>query len=104
MKIQGANEEMLMTACQQFMGKSEREIQEVARETLEGHQRAIMGNMTVEVQLLLVLLEFCVTEKPVFDFTPSPLNSHGSTVWNDEIRGLRSFHVRALFRLIPRNP
>jgi flotillin len=40
---------MLQAACQQFLGKSEREIQTIARETLEGHQRAIMGNMTVEV-------------------------------------------------------
>ena len=48
-KIQGQNEEMLLAACQQFMGKREREIQEIAKETLEGHQRAIMGNMTVEV-------------------------------------------------------
>ena len=40
---------MLQTACQQFLGKTERDIQTVAKETLEGHQRAIMGNMTVEV-------------------------------------------------------
>ena len=49
MKIQGQNEEMLYAACQQFMGKSDHEIQQIATETLEGHQRAIMGNMTVEV-------------------------------------------------------
>ncbi len=48
-KVQGANEEMLMAACQQFLGKHENEIMEISRETLEGHQRAIMGNMTVEV-------------------------------------------------------
>ena len=48
-KIQGQNEEMLASACQQFMGKSENEIRHIAMETLEGHQRAIMGNMTVEV-------------------------------------------------------
>ena len=40
---------MLHTACQLFMGKPERQIQEIAKETLEGHQRAIMGTMTVEV-------------------------------------------------------
>ena len=49
MKIQGQNEEMLAAACQQFLGKSERDIRMIAQETLEGHQRAIMGNMTVEV-------------------------------------------------------
>ena len=40
---------MLQAACQQFLGKTESDIQAVAKETLEGHQRAIMGNMTVEV-------------------------------------------------------
>ena len=40
---------MLKTACQQFLGKSENDIRRIAQETLEGHQRAIMGNMTVEV-------------------------------------------------------
>jgi flotillin len=48
-KIQGQNEEMLLAACEQFLGKTEDEIQQVALETLEGHQRAIMGSMTVEV-------------------------------------------------------
>ena len=49
-KIQGQNEEMLLAACEQFLGKSEDEITQVALETLEGHQRAIMGSMTVEVK------------------------------------------------------
>jgi hypothetical protein len=40
---------MLLAACEQFLGKTEDEIQQVALETLEGHQRAIMGSMTVEV-------------------------------------------------------
>lgn len=39
---------MLRAACEQFLGKSEDEIMSIARETLEGHQRAIMGTMTVE--------------------------------------------------------
>lgn len=49
MKIQGQNEEMLLTACEQFLGKTKAEIHEIALHTLEGHQRAIMGSMTVEV-------------------------------------------------------
>jgi flotillin len=53
-KIQGQNIEMLQTACQQFLGKSENDIRRIAQETLEGHQRAIMGNMTVEVVYGLV--------------------------------------------------
>jgi len=47
-KIQGQNEEMLLAACEQFLSKNEEQIQQVALETLEGHQRAIMGSMTVE--------------------------------------------------------
>jgi len=53
-KIQGQNEEMLQAACQQFLGKSEEHIRQIALETLEGHQRAIMGNMTVEVSVVLL--------------------------------------------------
>ncbi len=48
MKINGSNEEMLRAAAEQFGSKSTQEIIFVAKETLEGHQRAIMGNMTVE--------------------------------------------------------
>lgn len=40
---------MLLAACEQFLGKAESEIQMIALETLEGHQRAIMGSMSVEV-------------------------------------------------------
>lgn len=47
-KIQGQNKEMLATACQMFMGKSENEIAQIALETLEGHQRAIIAHLTVE--------------------------------------------------------
>merc|ERR1712002_115143 len=47
-KIQGQSQEMLAAACMQFLGKKEREIQAIALETMEGHQRAIMGTMTVE--------------------------------------------------------
>lgn len=52
MKIQGQNKEMLATACQMFMGKSEGEIAQIALETLEGHQRAIIAHLTVEVGVL----------------------------------------------------
>ncbi|KAL8213049.1 UNVERIFIED_CONTAM: hypothetical protein K2H54_060414, partial [Gekko kuhli] len=47
-KIQGQNKEMLSAACQMFLGKTESEIAQIALETLEGHQRAIMAHMTVE--------------------------------------------------------
>lgn len=48
LKIEGQNEDMLAKACQQFLGKREHEIHSIALQTLSGHQRAIMGNMTVE--------------------------------------------------------
>ena len=39
---------MLRAAVEQFSDKTEKEIQDVARVTLEGHQRAIMGALTVD--------------------------------------------------------
>merc|ERR1712215_370295 len=47
-KINGSSEEMLSYAAEQFGGKSQDEILQICLETVEGHQRAIMGNMTVE--------------------------------------------------------
>jgi len=47
-KITSSNEEMLRAAVEQFIDKTEKEIQDVARVTLEGHQRAIMGALTVD--------------------------------------------------------
>ena len=42
------SEEAIRTAAQQFLGKGDHEIAQVALQTLEGHQRAILGTMTVE--------------------------------------------------------
>ena len=53
-KVQSGNEKILHSACELFLGKSERDIKNVARETLEGHQRAILGQMTVEVSYWLI--------------------------------------------------
>ena len=47
-KVNGKNQEMLKAAAEQFGGKDEDEISNVAKLTLEGHQRAVMGTMTVE--------------------------------------------------------
>merc|ERR1711936_1455993 len=47
-KINGEKSEMLELAAEQFGGKHPDEIQRICLETMEGHQRAIMGNMTVE--------------------------------------------------------
>jgi len=48
LKVNGASNEMLESAAEQFGGKHENEIMEICLATLEGHQRAIMGCMTVE--------------------------------------------------------
>ena len=47
-KINGENDEMVRSAAEIFGSKEEKEIAFIAQETLEGHQRAMMGNMTVE--------------------------------------------------------
>jgi flotillin len=41
-------EEAIRTAAQQFLGKDRTEIARVALQTMEGHQRAILGTLTVE--------------------------------------------------------
>jgi len=75
-KIQGQNEEMLLAACEQFLGKNDDEITQVALETLEGHQRAIMGSMTVE-EIYRDRKKF---SKAVFEVASSDLVNMGITV------------------------
>ncbi len=43
-----SKEEMIATAAEQFLSKSPSEMLDVARQTLEGHLRAIIGTMTIE--------------------------------------------------------
>ena len=73
MKVQGQSEEMLASACELFLGKSEVEVRRVAQETLEGHQRAIMGNMTVEVCSKLIGSRFVCKKLIRFHFVCSKL-------------------------------
>ncbi|MCY3895269.1 MAG: SPFH domain-containing protein [Chloroflexi bacterium] len=44
----GRSEDAIRTAAEQFLGKTATQIAEVALQTLEGQQRAILGTMTVE--------------------------------------------------------
>jgi flotillin len=46
-KIRG-DEASIRTSAEQFLGKTVEEIKEVARQTVEGHLRAIIGTLTVE--------------------------------------------------------
>uniref|UniRef100_A0A2H8TE68 Flotillin-1 n=2 Tax=Melanaphis sacchari TaxID=742174 RepID=A0A2H8TE68_9HEMI len=84
-KIQGQNEEMLLTACEQFLGKPKEEIHEIALHTLEGHQRAIMGSMTVE-EIYKDRKKF---SKQVFEVASSDLVNMGITVVSYTIKDIR---------------
>ncbi|XP_018569869.1 flotillin-1 isoform X1 [Anoplophora glabripennis] len=84
-KIQGQNEEMLLAACEQFLGKSENEIQHIALVTLEGHQRAIMGSMTVE-EIYKDRKKF---SKQVFEVASSDLVNMGITVVSYTLKDIR---------------
>lgn len=84
-KIQGQNEEMLLAACEQFLGKTEELIQQVALETLEGHQRAIMGSMTVE-EIYKDRKKF---SQQVFEVASSDLVNMGITVVSYTLKDIR---------------
>ncbi|XP_023725064.1 flotillin-1 isoform X3 [Cryptotermes secundus] len=84
-KIQGQNEEMLLAACEQFLGKQESEIQHIALVTLEGHQRAIMGSMTVE-EIYKDRKKF---SKQVFEVASSDLVNMGITVVSYTLKDIR---------------
>jgi len=84
-KIQGQNEEMLLAACEQFLGKNDDEITQVALETLEGHQRAIMGSMTVE-EIYRDRKKF---SKAVFEVASSDLVNMGITVVSYTLKDIR---------------
>lgn len=88
-KIQGQNEDMLLTACEQFLGKPESEIQHIALVTLEGHQRAIMGSMTVE-EIYKDRKKF---SKQVFEVASSDLVNMGITVVSYTLKDIRDEEV-----------
>ncbi|XP_078687258.1 flotillin-1-like isoform X3 [Branchiostoma floridae x Branchiostoma belcheri] len=84
-KIQGQNQEMLAAACQQFLGKSEEQIRRIALETLEGHQRAIMGTMTVE-EIYKDRKKFA---KAVFEVASTDLVNMGISVVSYTLKDIR---------------
>ncbi|XP_066943089.1 flotillin-1-like isoform X1 [Macrobrachium rosenbergii] len=47
-KISSNVPEVLELACENFLGKSQRELEDLVTSTLEGHQRGIIGTMSVE--------------------------------------------------------
>lgn len=76
---------MLLAACEQFLGKAEQEIRRVALETLEGHQRAIMGSMTVE-EIYKDRKKF---SRQVFEVASSDLVNMGITVVSYTLKDVR---------------
>ncbi|XP_048773313.2 flotillin-1-like isoform X1 [Ostrea edulis] len=84
-KIQGSSKEMLESACELFLGKTEHDIERVALETLEGHQRAIMGNMTVE-EIYKDRKKF---SKAVFEVASSDLVNMGICVVSYTLKDIR---------------
>ena len=83
-KIQGQNADMLRAACEQFLGKSEQDVMNVAKETLEGHQRAIMASMSVE-EIYKNRKKF---SKKVFEVASSDLVDMGFTVVSYTIKDI----------------
>lgn len=81
---------MLLAACEQFLGKKESEIQHIALVTLEGHQRAIMGSMTVE-EIYKDRKKF---SKQVFEVASSDLVNMGITVVSYTLKDIRDEEVR----------
>lgn len=77
--------EMLRAACEQFLGKTESQIMNIARETLEGHQRAIMCTMSVE-EIYKDRKKF---SKQVFEVASSDLINMGITVVSYTIKDIR---------------
>ncbi|KAI8779052.1 flotillin-1-like isoform X1 [Biomphalaria glabrata] len=84
-KVQGTNDKLLQAACELFLGKSEKDIRKVAQETLEGHQRAIMGNMTVE-EIYKDRKKF---SKAVFEVASSDLVNMGIYVVSYTLKDIR---------------
>ncbi|KAF6768229.1 hypothetical protein AHF37_09866 [Paragonimus kellicotti] len=84
-KVNGSNHEMLAAACEQFLGKTDTEIRDIAQETLEGHQRAIMGNMTVE-EIYKDRKKF---SKAVFEVASSDLVNMGISVVSYTLKDIK---------------
>jgi len=85
---------MLLAACEQFLGKPETEIQQIALVTLEGHQRAIMGSMTVE-EIYKDRKKF---SKQVFEVASSDLVNMGITVVSYTLKDIRDEEVFGIFQ------
>ena len=99
-KILGSNEEMLRYAAEQFGGKPTPEVTEaqqapvstavvqvlqICLETMEGHQRAIMGNMTVEE----IYRDRKTFSQKVFEVASADLHTMGISVISYTLKDIR---------------
>lgn len=81
-KVASSHRESLERACEQFLGKSRREVVEIAKQTMAGHQRAIIGSMTVEE----IYKERKVFSHRVLETASSDLLNMGLTIVSYTIR------------------
>jgi len=84
-KINGSSEEMLTYAAEQFGGKPVNEILQICLETMEGHQRAIMGNMSVEE----IYRDRKTFSKKVFEVASVDLHNMGIAVISYTLKDVR---------------
>ena len=85
MKITSHNEEMLRAAVEQFIDKDRKDIEGVAMETLEGHQRAMMGAMTVD-EIFKDRIKFSTQ---VFDIASTDLFNMGIQVISYTLKDIK---------------
>merc|ERR1711874_496638 len=84
-KINGSSEEMLGYAAEQFGGKPQDEILQICLETMEGHQRAIMGKMSVEE----IYRDRKTFSKNVFEVASVDLHNMGIAVISYTLKDVR---------------
>jgi len=75
---------MIVAACEQFGDKSDEEVTNICLETMEGHQRAIMGNMTVEE----IYRDRKTFSTKVFEVASVDLHALGISVISYTIKGI----------------
>jgi flotillin len=83
-KIKG-DQESMATAAEQFLGKPDEELKNIATQTMEGHLRSILGTMTVE-DVYKNREEFA---KNVQEVAASDLNKMGLQIVSFTIRDVR---------------
>eukprot|EP00123_Amoebidium_parasiticum_P010208 comp19954_c0_seq1/m.24307 comp19954_c0_seq1/g.24307 ORF comp19954_c0_seq1/g.24307 comp19954_c0_seq1/m.24307 type:complete len:433 (-) comp19954_c0_seq1:897-2195(-) len=87
-KIEGRFPEMRKAACQHFLGKTPDQVKAIVMVTLEGHQRAIMGTMTVE-EIYQDRKKFA---EAVYTVASQDLQAMGITIVSYTIKDIRDQH------------